>query len=71
MVSSSLLILTLCLLLPLFLWFRKPKSASAPLPPGPKPIPVLGNVRDLRTQELWLPASQWAKQYGSCLVLLN
>jgi len=71
MPSSSFLIPALGLLLSLFLWFRKPKSASAPLPPGPEPIPVLGNVRDLRTQELWLPATQWAKQYGSCLVLLD
>jgi hypothetical protein len=51
------------LLVALFMWFRKSK-ASASLPPGPKPVPLLGNIRDLTTKELWLPAHRWAKQYG-------
>jgi len=60
----SLLVAAACLLLPIFLWLRKSKSAPAPLPPGPKPVPLLGNIRELRPQELWLPANDWAKQYG-------
>lgn len=52
------------LLVALFIWFRKPKASTASLPPGPKPVPVLGNIRDLTAKELWLPAAQWAKQYG-------
>lgn len=52
------------LLVSLFIWFRKPKASTASLPPGPKPVPVLGNIRDLTAKELWLPAAEWAKQYG-------
>lgn len=48
----------------LFIWSRKSKSPAAPLPPGPKPVPILGNVRDLTTKELWLPAAKWAKEFG-------
>lgn len=47
-----------------YTWFRKSKASIGPLPPGPKPVPILGNVRDLTTKELWIPATQWAKKYG-------
>ncbi|KAF8995974.1 cytochrome P450 [Cyathus striatus] len=58
------------LLVALFIWFRKSKHASlASLPPGPKPIPLLGNLRDLTTKELWLPAHKWAKQYGDVVYM--
>ncbi|KAF5381704.1 hypothetical protein D9615_005603 [Tricholomella constricta] len=57
------------LLVALFIWFRKPKASTASLPPGPKPVPVLGNVRDLTAKELWLPAAEWAKQYGDVVYL--
>jgi len=52
------------ILVALFVWFRKSKPSAASLPPGPKPVPLLGNIRDLTAKELWLPAAQWAKQYG-------
>ncbi|PFH51601.1 hypothetical protein AMATHDRAFT_142046 [Amanita thiersii Skay4041] len=53
-----------CLLVALFIWLRKPKASTASLPPGPKPLPLLGNLKDLTAQELWLPASKWAKEFG-------
>ncbi|THH09320.1 hypothetical protein EW146_g8712, partial [Bondarzewia mesenterica] len=38
---------------------------SAPLPPGPKSWPILGNMKDMKTEQLWLTTSEWAKKYGS------
>ncbi|KAG6876713.1 hypothetical protein C0993_000918, partial [Termitomyces sp. T159_Od127] len=52
------------LIVTFFIWFRKHKASTVSLPPGPRPLPLLGNVRDLTTKELWLPAAKWAKQYG-------
>ncbi|PPQ90149.1 hypothetical protein CVT25_012460 [Psilocybe cyanescens] len=66
---SPLIPASVCFLLALFLWFRNSKASSKSLPPGPKPIPLLGNVRDLTAKELWLPAAQWAKQYGDVVYL--
>ena len=48
----------------LSLFFRKPAH-----PPGPKPWPLLGNITDLRPNELWLLATDWAKRYGPSLPL--
>ena len=47
----------------LYRLLAKPKP-PAPLPPGPKPLPVIGNIADLTTKELWLLAKRWASQYG-------
>jgi hypothetical protein len=58
----------------LFALIRKFGRRRVPLPPGPKPWPVLGNITDLRPNELWLLASDWAKRYGRSLrffLLLN
>jgi hypothetical protein len=41
-----------------------PASPPAPYPPGPKPVPILGNVFNLTSKELWLEVSKWAKDYG-------
>ncbi|KAF8908139.1 cytochrome P450 [Gymnopilus junonius] len=77
MPDTSILTACICLLVALFLWFRKSKASFASLPPGPKPVPFLGNVFDLTAKELWLPASRWAKQYvyvhvlGVGIVFLN
>ena len=47
-----------------YFFYRKVVGRAAPLPPGPKPWPLLGNITDLRPNELWLLASHWAKRYG-------
>lgn len=44
-------------------WWRKGAS-ELPLPPGPSPRPVVGNLFDMSLQEMWLPATRWAKQFG-------
>ncbi|KIJ33064.1 hypothetical protein M422DRAFT_265094 [Sphaerobolus stellatus SS14] len=66
MVDSTIIALG-TLVFALFIWFRR--SKGGPLPPGPKPMPFLGNIKDLTTKELWLPAREWAKQYGDVVHL--
>ncbi|KIJ40114.1 hypothetical protein M422DRAFT_32381 [Sphaerobolus stellatus SS14] len=66
MVDSTIIALG-TLVFALFVWFRR--SKGGPLPPGPKPMPFLGNIKDLTTKELWLPAREWAKQYGDVVHL--
>ncbi|KIK93082.1 hypothetical protein PAXRUDRAFT_34248 [Paxillus rubicundulus Ve08.2h10] len=45
------------------------QKPPAPYPPGPNPLPILGNVADLTTKELWLLAKKWANKYGSITYL--
>ena len=62
----SVALVALVVLLSYFV-YRKFVGQAAPLPPGPKPWPLLGNITDLRPNELWLLASDWAKRYGRSL----
>lgn len=45
--------------------FRRGRLIKHPLPPGPLPWPLVGNITDLRANELWLLTTQWAKRYGA------
>jgi hypothetical protein len=63
--TASITVALSSLLIVLFFRFRKSKASRASLPPGPKPLPLLGNILDLTLKELWLPAYQWYKQYGT------
>ena len=68
--ASETVIALLALLSSFFsLFFRKHPRRRRRLPPGPKPWPLLGNVTDLRPNELWLLATDWAKRYGPSLSL--
>ncbi|KAI0772523.1 cytochrome P450 [Trametes elegans] len=42
---------------------------SHPSPPGPKPLPVVGNIFDLTSHELWVRVAGWAKTYGGTVYL--
>ncbi|KAJ7613351.1 cytochrome P450 [Mycena polygramma] len=50
-------------------WLVKSGRASADLPPGPKPLPFFGNLRDFASKELWIPATQWAAEFGDVCYL--
>lgn len=48
----------------LFFWMRTGRKTNYPVPPGPKPMFFIGNVRDLTSNQLWLRAQQWYREYG-------
>ena len=35
------------------------------LPPGPKGFPIVGNIFDLATANVWEQFSAWGRQYGA------
>jgi hypothetical protein len=47
----------------------KPKvnARGLPLPPGPKPLPLIGNLLDLPTGEVWKTYREWEKLYGDII----
>jgi hypothetical protein len=49
----------------LTLLLLKSTRRSVNLPPGPKPFPILGNIRDFALKEMWIPATQWAAEFGA------
>ncbi|PSR73546.1 hypothetical protein PHLCEN_2v10465 [Hermanssonia centrifuga] len=57
------LVLGLLVFIGLYLWSLR-SASKFPVPPGPKPLPLLGNIFDLTTKELWLRVTAWAEQYG-------
>jgi len=69
MSATSIFAGVVSLLVTLFIWLRKSKVSKPSLPPGPKPVPLLGNVRDLTSKELWLVATKWAEDHGDVCYL--
>lgn len=51
-------------LVTVYLYLANKRGPGLPKPPGPKPLPLLGNVFNLPTQQLWLTATDWSKIYG-------
>jgi hypothetical protein len=61
--------LLLAVLLAAAYFLYSKRTANRHYPPGPKPIPLLGNVFDLTTKELWIRVNNWSRLYGDLIYI--
>lgn len=49
------------------LFILKRKVKNPPYPPGPSRLPIIGNLRDLPSQQEWVTYANWSRKYGTGL----
>ncbi|KAJ5766286.1 uncharacterized protein N7511_003902 [Penicillium nucicola] len=50
-------------------WHAFQYRSKKPLPPGPKPLPLIGNIHQFPTDNLWRQYKKWHKKYGPLITL--
>ncbi|KAH9975380.1 cytochrome P450 [Lactifluus volemus] len=66
--DTILVFVCLAFLIVAVLWIKRP---ALPLPPNPKAVPILGNLLDLASGEVYVKARDWSRQLGDDIISLN
>ena len=48
----------------IFAWIPVRRSGGPPFPPGPRPDPLIGNIRQIGSNDLKVLFEQWGREYG-------
>ncbi len=65
----SSLLLAFVLAAGYYLYAKRHSARSKHYPPGPAPLPLLGNIFDLTTHELWVRITNWSRLYGDIMYI--
>ncbi|XP_075692317.1 cytochrome P450 2A13-like [Rhinoderma darwinii] len=60
--TALLILLLICLVCTV--WLKEKPKGQPPLPPGPRPLPVLGNILQVKPQELLISLHKFWEKYG-------